>query len=685
MGKPALRGKATRRSAGPGAARALEAIESHARAAASRGDVDAAATGYARAVTEGSRSPDVFNDLGVLLAKKGQFPAAVVQLETALLLAPAHPNARANLLKALESMAMAAFQQGRWSDAAVGFTRLAALDPTCAIFHGNLAAAWRQQRRPDQALPHLQRARDLEPDNARIRFQLGSVLLELGHPECEAELARAIELDPHQVDARVNLAIVHSRRGQLARAGALLREALERAPDHIEAHSNLASLLREQGEIGPSREHTRRALALCPGSPSLFSNYLLSRLADPATAPAETAAEHARWAARFAAPVDPGTTNHFPGFPRDPERRLRVGYVSPDLRSHSVATFLEPLLAAHDRRQTEVFCYSDGIPDAVTARLRALADRWCDARGLDDEALAARVAQDQIDVLVDLAGHTAGNRLLCFARRPAPVQVSYCGYPHVTGLAAMTWRLTDAVADPEGASDATAGEQLWRLPHGFLCFQPDAAAPLPAPAPVRERGFVTFGSFNNLSKLNDDVLDLWAEILRAVPDARLLLKARALSDESPRARLRARFSARGIDPARVEVAPYAATPAEHLDLYRAVDVGLDPFPYNGTTTTCEALWMGVPVVTLRGRVHAGRVGASLLTRVGLPTLIADTGADYVRVAAGLAGDHDALAAIRRGLRARFAASDLASPAIITGDIEAAYRGMWRAWCADHPV
>jgi predicted O-linked N-acetylglucosamine transferase (SPINDLY family) len=319
----------------------------------------------------------------------------------------------------------------------------------------------------------------------------------------------------------------------------------------------------------------------------------------------------------------------------------------------------------------------------VTLRIQTTAhpDVWQDVRTLTDEALAKRIVEDGIDVLIDLSGHTGDNRLLSFARRPAPVQVTYCGYPSTTGLAAMGWRLTDEVADPLHLTDGRHAERLWRLPNGFLCFQPDRDGGAPGPSPSLARGLVTFGSFNNLSKVGDGVMDVWAQILRSVPGSHLLLKSRALSDEEPRDRLRGTFLRLGIEADRLEFASYAATPREHLALYERVDVALDPFPYTGTTTTCEALWMGVPVVTLAGVTHAGRVGASLLTRIGCNELVADTRSAYVDIAAGLARNPDRLVAYRRDLRERMKTSPLTSPGIITRDIETAYREMWRLWCS----
>ncbi|MEO8214471.1 MAG: hypothetical protein ABI560_14820, partial [Myxococcales bacterium] len=422
---------------------------------------------------------------------------------------------------------------------------------------------------------------------------------------------------------------------------------------------------------------------LRPGSSLIFSSYLLAQHANPAVDGPQSLLDHLAWGGRFAAPLDPGPRGASLVTDSSPDRRLRVGYVSGDLRSHSVASFIEPILEAHDRSAVELFCYSDGIADAVTARIKAVAgaDGWRETRMLTDAALAARVIEDGIDILVDLAGHSADNRLLAFARRPAPVQVTYCGYPGTTGVAAIGWRLTDAEADPRGDSDSHYSERLWRLPHGFLCFRPDPDAPAAGPLPAEANGFVTFGSFNNLSKLSEETLDLWGIILQMVPGSRLVLKSRGLSDLPPRQRLLHAFQARGVDPARVQTIAYAATPRQHLRLYDQIDIALDPFPYNGTTTTCEALWMGVPVVTVAGRTHAGRVGASLLHRVGYPELIASNRSQVLRIARGLAGDLPGLATLRNELRPKMMASALANPRLIAGDIEAAYRAMWRQWCA----
>ena len=663
----------------------LDKVIARARQAERSGDSKTAISLYAEAVARGSAAPEVFNDLGTLLARGGQFPAAIVQYETALMLAPSSREIAKNLSKAVEAMSLNAFREKRWLDASAGYGRLCVLDPTCALFQTNTGRALYELKLLQDALPYFRRAAELAPADPAVLLNLGALLYELNQREAEPVLRRVLELAPDNVPALVNLGAVQNRLNQLNAAGETARRVLALSPEQPDAHGNLAAVLREQGELPAAIQHYRRALASKPESSLIFSSYLLARQADATARPAELLADHRLWEERFAKPLDPGPAGMFGARDADPARRLRVGYVSADLRSHSVASFIEPLIGAHDRAAVEVFCYSSTIHDAVTERIRTRADVWRETRHLGDAALADLVVQDRIDVLVELSGHTADHRLLCFARRPAPVQVSYCGYPGTTGLSAIGWRLTDAIADPEGEADSCHAERLWRLPNGFLTYQPEVAdLPVAGPLPAVGRGTVTFGSFNNLSKLNDGVLDLWALVLRSVPGSRLLLKCRGLGDEAPRRRVAERLAAGGIPEDRLVVVPYTRTRLEHLAIYNEVDIGLDPFPYNGTTTTCEAMWMGVPVVTLQGAAHPGRVGASLLTRVGLGDLIAGTPQRYVDVCAGLAGDLPRLASLRAGMRSRFAASPLGSPGVVARDIEAAYRAMWAAWCATAP-
>jgi protein O-GlcNAc transferase len=345
---------------------------------------------------------------------------------------------------------------------------------------------------------------------------------------------------------------------------------------------------------------------------------------------------------------------------------------------------VEPLLRGHDRQKVEVFCYAEVTrPDSFTARLQGLADHWRVTVGLSDQRLAERIRTDGIDILVDLAGHTAGNRLPVFARKPAPVRVTWLGYPNTTGLKAIDYRLVDAVTDPDGEADAWASETLVRLEDGFVCYRGLRDGPELTPPPCLKTGTVTFGSFNNPAKVSTATFDAWAKLLSRLPQARLLLKGMWFADASTCALFLARLGERGVAADRVELVTWLPA-AEHLALYHRVDIALDPFPYNGTTTTCEALWMGVPVITLRGHRHAGRVGASLLTRIGLTDLIAHSIEEYVEIAVALAGNSGRLDDLRRALRPRMAASTICDERAFACKMEAAFRSMWQHWCAASP-
>jgi len=328
-----------------------------------------------------------------------------------------------------------------------------------------------------------------------------------------------------------------------------------------------------------------------------------------------------------------------------------------------------------------VHCYANvQRPDSVTAYFEGMAEHWLTTSAMSDEALAERIRHDGIDVLVDLAGHTLRNRLGVFVRKPAPVQATWLGYPNTTGLSAIDYRLVDAVTDPPGAADAMASETLLRLPGGFLCYGGLTGAPDPKDPPCLTTGAVTFGSFNNPSKLSTAACDAWAALLKHVPQARLLLKGGWFVDPATRDLFLARLAERGVAADRVELVPRLHGAAAHLSAYERVDIALDPFPYNGTATTCEALWMGVPVVTLCGGRHAGRVGASLLSQIGLPELIADSVASYLDIAARLAADPARLTALRHTLRPRMTASPLCDGPAFSRKMEAAYRAMWLRWC-----
>lgn len=362
---------------------------------------------------------------------------------------------------------------------------------------------------------------------------------------------------------------------------------------------------------------------------------------------------------------------------RSREGRLRVGYFSPDLRAHSVADFIAPVLERHDRSKFEVICYSNvRVPDVFTERLRGHTDLWRDVTALSDAEAADMIRADGVDILVDLAGHTANGRLPIFARRPAPVQITYLGYPDTTGLAQMDWRMTDGFADPEGMTERFHTEKLLRLPRTAWCYHAYEGTPPVVDGPAATSGVVTFGSFNNLAKVTPGTVALWARVLKAAPGSRMMVKAAGLSSESARRRLLGRFEDNGIGADRVELVGRIEDLVLHLAAYGRVDVGLDTYPYHGTTTTCEALYMGVPVVTLAGKRHVSRVGVSLLNNVGLPELVAKSDEEFVWIAATVAGDFAKLRDLRRSLRGKMEASPLMDAPGFVRDVEAAYLRAW---------
>ncbi len=497
--------------------------------------------------------------------------------------------------------------------------------------------------------------------------------------EARAAWEAALRINPDDVDALTNLGGLHRGAGEIAQAIDCLERALAIKP-HDAAAGNLALSYLQAGRFDRALGLCRAELSPGPKSPQAHSTLLLGMTYLDAVGPKELFEAHRRWDELHAWALLSSRRPHEND--RDPDRALRIGYVSGDFRDHSVAYFIEAALKHHDRQSVRVFCYAaSSYEDETTARLRALADEWRQIAALPDDRAAELIRRDGIDILVDLSGHTAGNRLLLFARKPAPVQVSWLGYPNTTGLSAMDYRLSDAIADPDGnANDAFYSEELVRLPACAWCFAPPADAPPIEERPASER--ITFGSFNNHPKTSERTVALWARLLAALPESRLLLKATALSDEGARRLLLERFAAEGIDADRLELRGRTQSRREHLASYRDIDIALDPVPYNGTATTCEALWMGVPVVTLAGDArHMSRVGASLLSAAAMADLVARTPEEFVEVAVELARDAELRSTLRRGLRTMLSASALCDGPRLARDLENAYRAMWRRWAA----
>jgi len=615
------------------------------------------------AVHDLARAPDAAREVlhlaAVLSLQTGHAPETLVFTDR--LIAQDAGDADAHLLRA-----QALREDGRFEDAAAAFAALGALRPPDAAFHFNLAQLHHHAGRLDDSETAWRAALALDPGNAGAWNNLGLLLDDAGRPDdARAAYEKAIALAPQVSATHNNLGSSLAGQGCYAAAAGAYARALEIDPRNVAALINLGVAELEQGRLDTARRTFDAALAQGPLNRDAADNRLYLDLYAE-TDPARICARHRAWGHELAfAPPPFAPVRHKP---------LKVGYVSADFRRHSVSFFVEALLRHHDPRAADVFCYS-GVtqPDAVTARLQSLVPNWRDTAGWDDERLRTAIRDDGIDVLVDLSGHTNGNRLAMFARRGAPVQVTALGYPATTGVGAMDFRLCDAITDPPG-TEAFSTEQLMRL-HALHCFTPPAGAPAPAGLPLRRRGYVTFGSFNKLAKVSDACIALWARLLRAVPDSRLLLKTKPLAEAETRAAFARRFGAHGISPDRLDLRGWQPGDADHLAAYGQIDIALDTFPYNGTTTTCEALWMGAPVVSLAGRGHAARVGASLLTGAGLRHWCASTEEEFLEIATKAAGDTEALAALRAGLRDQVRGSRLCDGLAYTRDVESAFRAM----------
>jgi len=550
----------------------------------------------------------------------------------------------------------------RWPDLAEGWFNL-----------GN--AAFAACRFPD-AEAAFRRALALDPGHRAAAANLGSALQAMGRSEAALEAClRAIQLDPAFVDAYNNASAAARALGRMDEAAGFLRAAIALRPDFHVLHCNLGNLLKDLGLMDEAVRSFRRALELDPGDAVTQSNLAYAVCFLPGFDAPAILEENLAW---NRAQVRPEWGREGHGNDPDPGRRLRLGYVSPDFREHCQSLFTLPLLSHHDPGQVEVYCYARvPRPDAVTQRIKGCADVWRDTSTLDDAQCASLVRADRIDVLVDLTMHMANGRPGMFARRPAPVQVAWLAYPGTTGLSAMDYRVTDRYLDPPGEHDAWYSEATLRLPDTFWCYDPLTALPEPGPLPALANGFVTFGSLNNFCKVHPPVLALWARVMGQVTGSRLLLLCQP---GQHRQRVLDLMAEGGIERGRIEFAPFQPRP-RYLALHQRVDLGLDTFPYNGHTTSLDAFWMGVPVVTRIGSTIVGRAGWSQLCNLGLRHLAGDSDDAFVRIAVAMARDLPGLARLRAGLRGRMEASPLMDGARFARNMEAALRGAWRAWCA----
>jgi predicted O-linked N-acetylglucosamine transferase (SPINDLY family) len=629
------------------------------------GENGEALAAYQRALAVQPGDAHALTNLGALLQEQGRDEEALEALRAALSAAPDTAPALINLGVLLTRL-------GHLDEALRLLERAVALEPPIAHAAYNYGIALHACGRLRDAQAQYRRALALDPAHAEAANNLGNVCRDLGeHRAAHEAYETAMRVRPDFVDAYNNAANLMRTLGRLDEAQALLRTALGFDPSRSATLNNLGNVLKDSGELDEGIECFRRAVLSEPDNVIAHSNllYALSFQAADARAILE---EARRWSVQHEAPLR--ANRKYANRASAEGRRLRIGYVSADFRAHCQALFMTPLLAHHDRTRFEIHAYSSVVrPDATTARLAGYVEKWRDVRTLSNATLADNIRADDIDILVDLTMHMSDGRPLMFARKPAPVQVAWLAYPGTTGIEAMDWRLTDPWLDPP-EHDGHYSERSWRLPHTFWCYDAIDTDTEVNALPAAHAGHVTFGSLNNPCKLTQTTLRLWARIFDWLPTARLVLMA---AEGDARHRLAQRLAQAGIEPARVRFVPFRPRDA-YLRSYHEIDIGLDTLPYNGHTTSLDALWMGVPVVTRIGPTVAGRAGLSQLANLDLVELAANSDDAFVETAVSLASDLPRLASLRGTLRARMQQSPLMDGERFARGVEAAFEGMWRA-------
>jgi protein O-GlcNAc transferase len=627
---------------------------------------------YRRVLDFDPNQPDALHLMGTLELARGRPEAALALLDQAVAIAPDRGDLQLSRAGALARLSRA-------PAAAEAFAAVVRLSPEIAVAHHGLGRALAEIGRADPR-PHYRRALALAPDTAVGWNDLGVATQQAVAMHAALKpYSRAVAIDPGDALALRNLAGSLTAHSDGRAALRRYRRALALAPADADTLDGFGSLFSAWGEIEPARRAYDRAIAIENPPGEAWSHRLFFLNFVPGFGFAEHYRENRRWGERIEAGIDQPT----PVFanPRDPSRKIRLAYISPDLvGGHNQLAWLLPLLAHHDRREVEVHVYADvARPDSGTQEIARAADAFASIHGLDRAAQAAQVRADGIDIAVNLCGWVPSQRIL-FAHRLAPIQVAYANHVTTTGLRAIDHRLTDAHIDPPGIADPYYTERLVWLETGYASYLPPPEAPEVAELPFARNGYITFGSANQVPKMSAPTIALWARILAAVPSSRLALKAYNLSDPVIQRRLRACFAAYGIAPERLVFFSAVVDPGEHYRIVGEADLGLDPFPFNGGKSTCDALWMGVPVVTLAGDSMMSRVGVSMIGRAGLPELVTADEEAYFELAVGLARDPDRLAELRRTMRARLSGSVLLDGRAHTRELETVYRRLWRNWC-----
>lgn len=607
---------------------------------------------------------------GHALEDCGQIDAALAKYQEALRLNPANHNAYLNI-------GNVQFSQGKESEAVASYRNALQLKPDYAAAHVNLGRLYFSQQHHDAAAASYSAAIRTDPTFVDAYLGLGLALEALERvDEAVAAYREALVVQSDFAGAHLNLGHLLMQLSKTDMAASHLEQAIQGFPNHAHAHWWLGKLYKDMGLLAQAIAHLRRACELEPSIPDFRGLLLFTLLHDPNVSPAMLLEEHNEYDRQFAA-VWRSSTSYYPNA-ADPERRLRLGYISGDFRDHPVARFIEPVLTHYDRNQFEVHAFHNHYnEDSVTERLKQRVDHWHAIASLNDDRVIAHIRELGIDLLVDLSGHTENHRLQVFARHPAPVQFTWLGYLGTTGLSAMDYRICDIHTDPPGLTEAHHTERLARLPASQWCHMAYDNLPPVAPLPLMRHGYPTLGSFNNVSKLNDRVIALWVEVLRALPQARLRIAAAPAGRAQER--LLSLLTGQGVESTRIEFVPRTGY-RDYLAALSDVDIALDPFPYNGGTTTLDALIMGVPVVSLVGERSVARGGASLLINAGLGECVAQAPGDYVTIVRQLLTSPARLATIRARLRGDVEKSILQNGPRFTRQLEVLYRERWREWC-----
>jgi protein O-GlcNAc transferase len=673
---------------------------------AQRKDFDKAIELINQAISLNGKVPNFYSSLGIALSGKTQWTQAIESFQAAIALNPNHADAQYNLGRIFQhqnqlveaakhyrlflsinpndvtvnqTLAQILSQQGSFSEAIAHYQRTLAINPDDAETHRLLGDAFNHLGQFQDAMEAYQQALTLNPNDDQTHKHIGDIFRIQSQLESAiSSYQQALALNPNDAGTHNNLGIVFNRLGKLKEAMACYEQALMLEPNFVEAGSNLGSTLLYQGQIQKAIEHYQQILAEQPHN-VIHSNLLLALHYTTDYDPAALFSEHQKFNEQYAIAIS--SQPHLND--RQPQRKLKIGYISADFKKHSVAYFMESILAHHDPEQFEIYCYYNGtLHDEVTQRFQKQVHHWVDCASLSDEVLAETIRSVPIDILVDLSGHTDNNRLLVLAAKPAPVQITYLGYSDTTGLTSIDYRISDNYVEPKDMNDSLSSEQIVRMPNSYFCYRPDDDSPPVSELPALKKDFITFGSFNNYAKLNAKTLELWAKVLNAIPNSKLFLKTRSLNDPNVQQTFKTQWLDLGIDSERIILANYAPSTKAHLKTYHQIDIGLDTYPYNGATTTCEALWMGVPVVTLVGNRHVSRMGLSILSTVGLTEVIAQTPEDYLQICIKLANNINYLQELRVNMRERMQHSPLMDGPTFTRDLETNYQKMWETWCED---